>query len=112
MACPYDERDLVPKKQQFTGKDVDYYTVLIAEPKRPDRPPYIAECEDIIEALNMTFAEGCAFKAIWRSCALREFGIGKKGQDEHGVYDAEKTEYYGKRMAAQRKRKAKKAEGR
>jgi len=93
---------------EYTGKDVNYYVVNVAAPKR--LKPYTAECEDIIEALGMTFAEGCAFKAIWRSCAARTLGLQKKGQDAHGVYDAEKVIYYGGRMAAQRKRAAESVE--
>lgn len=85
-----------------TGKDVNYYLVDIKDPKR--LTPYTAECEDIIEALGMTFAEGCAFKAIWRSAAARTLGLVKPGHDVEGIYDAEKVEYYGRRMIAQRKR--------
>lgn len=86
---------------EFTGSNVNYYLVDIPDPKRLD--PYQAECEDIIEALGMTFAEGCAFKAIWRSCAARQ-GKQKKGMDDNGVYDAQKVVYYGERMLAQRQR--------
>ena len=85
---------------EYTGGDVNYYLVDIPAPKR--LAPYKAEAEDIIEALGMTFAEGCAFKAIWRSCASRGLGKFKAGQDIHGVYDAEKVEYYGARMVAVR----------
>ena len=87
-----------------TGKDVNYYLVDIKDPKR--LTPYTAECEDIIEALGMTFAEGCAFKAIWRSCAARTLGLLKPGHDPEGIYDAEKSVYYGGRMVVQRKRDA------
>lgn len=90
------------KSAEFSGNNVNYYLVDIKDPKR--LAPYQAECEDIIEALGMTFAEGCAFKAIWRSCAARTLGMGKKGQDQHGIYDAEKVEYYAKRMIAIRQR--------
>ena len=93
-------------KPEFSGGNVDYYRVHIAQPKRPEVPAYTVECEDIIEALNMTFAEGCAFKAIWRSAAARTLGLKKQGQDEHGVYDAEKVTYYGQAMLRQRKRLA------
>lgn len=86
--------------EEFSGHDVNYYLVDIDAPKR--LAPYTAECEDIIEALGMTFAEGCAFKAIWRSCAARTLGLAKKGQDPAGVYDAQKVQYYGGRMLAQR----------
>ena len=87
-----------------TGKDVNYYLVDIPDPKRLS--PYTAECEDIIEALGMTFAEGNAFKAIWRSCAARTLGLLKPGHDVEGIYDAEKVVYYGGRMIVQRKRDA------
>jgi len=99
------------KEAEYSGKNVNYYLVDIPTPKR--LAPYSAECEDIIEALNMTFAEGCAFKAIWRSCAARTLGKQKKGQDVHGVYDAQKVEYYGARMVAVRTRlkEADKAKG-
>jgi hypothetical protein len=84
-------------KPEYTGKDVSYYLVKIESPKRLD--PYTAECEDIIEALGMTFAEGCAFKAIWRKCAARTLGVAKAGY-KGGLYDAEKTQHYGARMVA------------
>jgi len=90
------------KKGEFTGGNVNYYLVDIKQPKRLD--PYKAEAEDIIEALGMTFAEGCAFKAIWRSCAARSLGVLKAGMDAHGVYDAEKVKYYSERMLAQRQK--------
>ena len=90
------------KSTEFSGNNVNYYLVDIKDPKR--LAPYQAECEDIIEALGMTFAEGCAFKAIWRSCAARTLGLAKKGQDPHGIYDAEKVAYYAKRMLAIRHR--------
>lgn len=86
-----------------TGGNVNYYVVDILEPKR--LKPYVAECEDIIEALKMNFAEGCAFKAIWRSCAARTLGKLKAGGD--AVYDAEKVVYYGQRMVEQRKKESK-----
>jgi hypothetical protein len=86
---------------EYTGKDVSYYLVDIKTPKR--LAPYKAECEDIIEALGMTFAEGCAFKAIWRKCAARTLGAAKAGY-KGGLYDAEKTQYYGGRMVAAEER--------
>lgn len=91
-----------PNKPEFSGSNVNYYLVEIKQPKRLE--PYTAECEDIIEVLGMTFAEGCAFKALWRSCAARTLGKKKAGQDEHGVYDAEKIVYYGGRTLVQRKK--------
>ena len=80
---------------EFTGGPTTYYTVTVAHPLSiPD--PYHAECSDIIEALNMSFAEGEAFKAIWRLCAARELGLQK--ENHSAKYDAEKVTHYGKRM--------------
>lgn len=90
---------LKPPVPEKSGGDVNYYVVDVKQPKR--FAPYTAECEDIIEALGMTFAEGCAFKAIWRSCAARTLGKEKAGGSS--VYDAEKIVYYGNRILAQRK---------
>lgn len=90
------------ESKELTGKDVNYYLVDVKGPKR--LTPYTAECEDIIEALGMTFSEGCAFKAIWRSCAARTLGKRKEGQTEDGIYDAEKIQYYAGRILAVRKR--------
>lgn len=90
---------LKPTVPEKSGGNVNYYVVDVKNPKR--FTPYTAECEDIIEALGMTFAEGCAFKAIWRSCAARTLGKEKAGGSS--VYDAEKIVYYGNRILAQRK---------
>lgn len=93
----------IEKTAEYTGKDVSYYLVDIASPKRLE--PYTAECEDIIEALGMTFAEGCAFKAVWRKSAARTLGVAKAGY-KGGLYDAEKAQYYGARMVAHENRAA------
>lgn len=53
-------------KTQKTGGSVDYYKCHVADPISKG-VPYTAESIDIIEALGMTFAEGEAFKAIWRT---------------------------------------------
>lgn len=76
----------------LTGGRVSYYLADVVHPKRDDvQRPYIAECEDIISALKMTFDEACEFKAIWRTAAAR-LGNGKPGQK--AVYDAEKRVHY------------------
>lgn len=90
-------------KVEYTGGSVSYYTVAILHPTTPERSPYTAECNDIIEALGMNYAEGNAFKAIWRMCAARK-GLGKKGYDD-GLYDAEKVAFFGNRMIHQAKYK-------
>lgn len=85
---------------EFTGGSVSYYKVKVERPTNPEANPYTAECNDVIEALGMNYAEGNAFKAIWRSCAARHLKLGKKGYDE-GLYDAQKVVFFGERMVTQ-----------
>ena len=84
----------------LTGGSSDYYKV------RVDRPtsggdPYMAECNDIIEALCMEYDVANAFKAAWRVAALRQ-GRGKPGQDS-AVYDGEKIVFFGQRIIVRSK---------
>lgn len=87
---------------EYTGKSVSYYRVHVAKPTSPELPAYDAECNDIIEALGMNFAEGNAFKALWRRAAARTLGKAKAGYKD-GLYDAEKVVFFGERMVAQEK---------
>lgn len=91
-----------PPQPEYTGGSVSYYTVHVARPTNPDLQPYAAECNDIIEALGMTYAEGNAFKAIWRACAARTLGKAKLGYKD-ALYDAEKVVFFGERMVAMAK---------
>lgn len=80
-----------------------YYRVRVSRPIAPDVDPYTAECADIIEALDMTFNEGEAFKALWRLAAARQ---GKVKPGSAGPqYDADKVAHYGARVAACTSRK-------
>ena len=81
------------KQNNLSGGFTNYYLVQVTDPQRKEQPPYQAECEDIIRSLNMTFDEGCEFKAIWRTAAAR-LGNGKPGQK--AIYDAEKRVHYAK----------------
>jgi hypothetical protein len=90
---------------EYTGGSVSYYRVDVKDPTSPDLKPYVAECNDIIEALGMNYAEGNAFKAIWRRAAAQNLGLSKKGYKD-GLYDAEKVEFFGARMVAQTQRQA------
>lgn len=85
--------------KEYTGGSVSYYTVAITNPTSGGEP-YTAECNDIIEALGMNYAEGNAFKAIWRRCAAQNLGMSKAGYKD-GLYDAEKVVFFGQRMVAQ-----------
>ena len=87
---------------EYTGGSSSYYSVNITNPTTEGRPTYTAECNDIIEALGMNYAEGNAFKAIWRRAAARTLGLTKKGYDD-GLYDAEKVEFFGHRLVEQSK---------
>lgn len=87
--------------EQKTGGSVDYYKCHVADPISKG-PAYTAESIDIIEALGMTFAEGEAFKAIWRTCTGRMGGVVKA--DNKALYNAEKVEFFGARMARAAKR--------
>ncbi len=90
-----------PAPAEYTGGSVNYYRVPVKSPTSGG-DPYEAECNDIIEALKMNYAEGNAFKAIWRSCAARKLGLAKKFYDD-GLYDAEKVVFFGGRMVVQAK---------
>ena len=79
--------------RELTGGSSEYYRLHIAHPL--DGEPYDTQCLDVINALGMTFAEGEAFKAIWRKAAARQ-GNGKPGHSPR--YDAEKVEFYGRVM--------------
>lgn len=92
-----DPNNATEAQGENSGGNVNYYLVEIKHPKR--LKSYWAECEDIIEALGMNFAEGTAFKAIWRRCAQKKLGVKKEGDTPKR--NAEKVIYYGERMLAQ-----------
>lgn len=81
---------------EYTGGSVSYYTVSVTHPINEAADPYDAECIDIIDALQMTPNEANAFKALWRRAAAR-LGKSKRGYTD-GLYDAEKVEFYGRRL--------------
>lgn len=89
-------------KDQSSGGDNDYWVARIDNPKR--LTPYQAECEDLIEHFQMTFAEGNAFKALWRK-GMDRVAKGKPGDTP--LRNAEKVAYYGARMVAMEKAKEK-----
>lgn len=86
-------------EEPLSGGSVDYYKLQIDKPAS-GAEPYTAECNDLIEALQMTYAEGNAFKAIWRH-ALARRGVGKKGNTM--LYEAEKVEFFAQRLVEQAK---------
>jgi len=64
--------------KQSDGGSTDYYKL----------PRSVRECQDVIEALNMTFAQGNIQKAIWRICS---------GGSENPVYDYKKIIWFAQR---------------
>jgi len=85
----------------LTGGSSPYYKVKVDHPTTPDTEPYVAECNDIIEALNLSFAEGNMLKALWRRASARQ-GNGKQGFED-GKYDAEKMVFFANRILAEYK---------
>lgn len=80
---------------KISGRLNSYYLVHVTHPQRKEQLPYQAECEDIIQALNMTFDEGCAFKGLWRKAAKR---LGNGKETASALYDAQKIAHYGARI--------------
>jgi hypothetical protein len=87
--------DDVGNTEEHTGLSVSYYKVEINNPTSGGNS-YVAECNDIIEALSMDYATGNEFKAIWRRCAAKALGVRKKGYDDD-VYDCEKALFFAER---------------
>ena len=85
-----------PTKQAVTsGGRNNYYLVEVVAPQREDQEPYRAECEDIIEALELNFDEANIFKEIWRSANARKAN-GKPGHT--ALYGAQKIVHYAERI--------------
>lgn len=85
-----------------SGGRVNYYLVQVDHPQREEQPPYQAECEDIIDALGMTFDEGNIFKEVWRQAAARQ-GRAKEGNTE--LRGAQKLVHYAGRILRKAMRK-------
>ena len=89
------EKVYIPEpEEEHTGGSSSYYMVTITHPTTL-KYSYQAECNDMIEALQMTPAEANIFKAVWRTAAHRQ---GKKKKGNNAYYDAEKIIFFGGRM--------------
>lgn len=73
---------------ELSGADGAYYDITLADGRR-------VSCNDVIDALGMSFNRGEAFKALWR--------MGRK-PGTPAIYDAEKVGYYGQRELERLKR--------
>ena len=95
--CFCEERfSLVPQEdvtEEHTGGSSSYYDIEVGGSE--------VKCLDIIEVLQMSYSEGSAFKAIWRTAAARQ---GKKKKGNNAVYDSEKVVFFGERMLADAKK--------
>ena len=83
------------EKNQLTGSLTNYYLVSVQYPQREEQPPYQAECEDIIEALQLNPDEANIFKEIWRGANAR-LDNGKPGHTP--LYGAQKILHYATRI--------------
>lgn len=91
-------------KVEDSGGHCEYYHCEVAHPQNPNQTvPYIANCEDIIQSLGLTFDEGCEFKSIWRRGRGRQ---GFKKAESTAVRDATKAVHYAKRVLAFEQRMA------
>ena len=81
---------------ESSGGRVNYYLAQVKHPQREDQPPYQAECEDIIDALDLSFDEANIFKEIWRTANERTHGLGKAGNTP--LRSAQKLVHYAGRI--------------
>lgn len=81
---------------KLTGGSSAYYLVQLHDGRT-------VECFDLIEALDLNFAEGNILKALWRRATAR-LGGGKPGTTS--LYDAEKIVFMGERELAKERRLA------
>ncbi|QAX98177.1 hypothetical protein OJIADAOI_00118 [Pseudomonas phage SPA05] len=75
-----------------SGGSSSYYTVKVTNPTTKANREYFAECNDIIEALDMRFGQGNMFKALWRAAAAQNLGKLKAGNDV--IRDYEKVIFF------------------
>lgn len=94
---------LIEPTKKLTGGLTSYYLVRVDHPQRQGTPPYIAECEDIIEALVLNPDEANIFKEIWRSANAR---LGNGKPDHKALYGAEKIVHYAGRILRRLKRQS------
>lgn len=92
------------RKPEDSGSHCEYYHCPVDRPQNPNQKvPYIANCEDIIQALGLTFDEGCEFKSLWRRGRARQ---GFLKAETTAVRDAAKAVHYAKRVLAFEEAKA------
>lgn len=85
----------IKPETQLNGGLTSYYLCRVEHPQREAQVPYVAECEDIIEALQMNPDEANIFKEIWRGANAR-LQNGKVGHTP--LYGAQKLVHYSARI--------------
>ena len=89
--------------EEHTGLSVSYYDVVIkagthTNPDHNQPHDIIVGCNDIIERLNMNYAQANVFKAQWRIAAAKQ---GKMKKGNNTLYDAEKSVFFSERTLIQ-----------
>ena len=64
--------------KQTGGGSCNYYKVEVKHPTTQPKP-YIVECNDLIESLDLTFAEANIYKELFRTANERTHNNGKQG---------------------------------
>lgn len=90
-----DMTEVLNQETELKGGKVNYYLVAVTHPQRKSQKPYQAECEDIIEALELNPDEANIFKEIWRGANARKAN-GKPGHT--ALYGAQKIAHYANRI--------------
>ena len=84
------------KEDKPVGGLTNYYLAVVHYPQRQEeQPPYQAECEDLIEVLQLNPDEANIFKEIWRGANAR-LDNGKPGHTP--LYGAQKIFHYAGRI--------------
>lgn len=96
-----DDFESQARVAEHSGHNVNYYSVPIKYPKRPERLPHIVEVEDLIQALKLNFHEGTVLKSLIRSATERELGLVKQGGD--AIRDAQKMVHSSQELLRDRK---------
>lgn len=81
---------------RLSGGSCNYYIVNVTNPTTANEP-YTAECNDVIEALQLSFAEANIYKEIWRTANGKAHNNGKPDNDP--VRAAEKVLFFAVRNA-------------
>lgn len=81
---------------QLSGGSCNYYMVDVKKPTTP-KDAYTVECNDLIEALGLTWQEANIYKEIFRTANERTHGNGKDGNNPKRA--AEKVLFFAIRHA-------------